>query len=64
MRKGDVIVSVKGQPVKGQSDFYSRLWSSGEAGVEIAIEVLRGGRLEKVTVTSGDRASYFRTATY
>jgi S1-C subfamily serine protease len=63
VRKGDVITSIAGQPVKGQSDFYSRLWASGEAGVEVSLDVLRGGRLEKVTVKSGDRGSYFRTST-
>lgn len=63
VRKGDVIVSIGGQPIKGQGDFYSRLWASGEAGVEVPLDVLRGGRLEKVTITSSDRTSYFKTGT-
>jgi serine protease Do len=63
VRKGDVIVSIGGQPVKGQSDFYSRLWARGEAGVEVSLDVLRGGRLEKLTVKSADRSSYLRTGT-
>lgn len=63
MRKGDVIVSVGGQAIKGQSDFYSQLWATGEAGVEIALHVLRSGRVEKLSVKSADRSSYLRVRT-
>jgi len=63
VRKGDVIVSIGGQTVTGQSNFYSRLWASGEAGVEVLLEVLRRGRIEKVTIRTSDRASYLRTGT-
>jgi S1-C subfamily serine protease len=63
VRKGDVIVSVGGQAIKGQSDFYSQLWGAGEAGVEIALGVLRGGQVEKVTVKSADRSSYLKART-
>ncbi|MGH7390775.1 MAG: S1C family serine protease [Candidatus Rokuibacteriota bacterium] len=60
MRPGDVIVGIGGQTIKGQADFYTRLWSRGEAGVEIPLEVLRGGRIQSVTVTSTDRDKYYR----
>ena len=60
MRTGDVIVGIGGQPIKGQADFYNKLWTRGEAGVEIPLDVLRGGRVEKVTVKSIDREQYFR----
>ena len=60
IRSGDVIVGIGGQPIKGQADFYSKLWSSGEAGVDIALDVLRNGRVDKVTVKSIDRDRYFR----
>lgn len=63
MSKGDVIVSIGGQTVKSQSDFYSRLWASGEAGVEVPLDVLRGGQIEKVIIKSGDRSTYLRTGT-
>lgn len=65
IRAGDVLVGVGGQPVRGQADFYVKLWKSGDAGVDIALEVLREGRVEKVTVKSIDRDRHFRTkATY
>ncbi len=60
IRVGDVIVGIGGQPIKGQADFYNRLWSRGEAGVEIPLEVLREGRVEKIPVKSIDREKYLR----
>jgi S1-C subfamily serine protease len=60
IRPGDVIVRLAGQVVKGQADFYVRLWSHGEAGVEVPLEVLRDGGLQPVTVKSIDREKYYR----
>jgi serine protease Do len=60
MRPGDVIISVGGQAVRAQAEFYTRVWSRGAAGVEVPLEVLRAGKIEKVTVTSGDRDTYYR----
>jgi S1-C subfamily serine protease len=53
IRPGDVIVAVGGQVVRGQAEFYGRLWSRGEAGVDVPLTVLRDGRLENLTITSG-----------
>jgi S1-C subfamily serine protease len=61
VRAGDVIVGIGGQPVKGQADFYVKLWKSGDAGVDVALDVLRAGRVEKVTVKSIDRDRHFRS---
>jgi S1-C subfamily serine protease len=55
-----VIVGIGGEPVKGQADFYNKLWGHGAAGVDIPLEVLRGGRIENITVKSIDRERYFR----
>jgi serine protease Do len=60
VRPGDVIVAVGGEVIKGQADFYQRLWSSGVAGVEVGLQVLRSGKLESVTVISSDREKYYR----
>jgi len=60
IRPGDVIVGVGGNLVKGQADFYTRLWSRGEAGVEIPLDVLRDGRVQSVSVKSVDRDTYYR----
>jgi S1-C subfamily serine protease len=60
LRAGDVIVSIGGQVIKGQADFYTQLWARGAAGVEVPLDVLRGGRIQGVTVRSIDRNSYYR----
>ena len=60
IRVGDVIVAVGGQTIKGQADFYRRLWATGAAGVEIAVDVLREGRIQRVTIKSIDRDRYYR----
>jgi S1-C subfamily serine protease len=61
LKAGDIIVGIGGQPIKGQADFYLRLWKSGEAGAEILIEVLKGNRVETYRVKSIDRNRYFRS---
>jgi S1-C subfamily serine protease len=61
MQAGDVIVTLGGERIKDQAEFYTRLWSRGAPGVRIPLEVLRDGRIQSVTVTSGDRDSYYRT---
>jgi S1-C subfamily serine protease len=60
MRPGDVIVRVGNQVIKGQADFYSRLWSQGAAGAEIPLDVLREGRIQSIKVKSIDRDRYYR----
>lgn len=60
IKTGDVIVGIGGQPIKGQADFYGKLWGRGEAGADIPLEVLRGARVENITVKSINRDQYFR----
>ena len=60
IRIGDVIVALGGQTVRGQADFYTRLWGSGAAGGEVVIDVLRDGRIQRVTVRPIDRDLYYR----
>jgi S1-C subfamily serine protease len=60
IRTGDVIVGINGQGIQGQADFYIKLWKSGTAGVDIPLEVLRSGKVEKITVKSIDRDNYYR----
>ena len=60
LKAGDIIVGIRGQELKGQADFYSKLWKSGEAGAEIPVEVLKGNRIEKYSVKSIEREKYLR----
>ena len=60
IRVGDVIVALGGQTLRGQADFYTRLWASGTAGREITLDVLREGRIQRITATPIDRDAYYR----
>lgn len=63
LQTGDVIVGIGGKPVQGQKDFYTKLWATGNAGVDVPIEVLKGNQVQKYVVKSKDRESYFRPKT-
>jgi serine protease Do len=60
IRRGDVILGVGGQSIGGQSEFYRRLWASGEAGVNIMLHVLRNRIVQRVVVRTADRMDYLR----
>lgn len=60
LKAGDIIVGIRGQQIKGQADFYSKLWGSGDAGVEIVIDVLKGNRILNHNIRSVDRQQYLR----
>jgi serine protease Do len=60
LQAGDIILGLSGQPLKGQADFYTRLWKSGEAGVEVTLDVLKGSKIEVVKVKSIARERHFR----
>jgi S1-C subfamily serine protease len=57
---GDIIVGIRGEPVQGQADFYRKLWSSGDAGAEVMLDVLKGVEVKKFGVISMDREHYLR----
>lgn len=61
LQAGDIIVGLGGQALKGQADFYMRLWKSGDAGVEVTLDVLKGNKIELVKVKSVARERYFRS---
>lgn len=51
---GDTLVGVAGQPVSDPDDLFAAL-NSETVGKSVAVEVLRGGKLETVSVTVGER---------
>ena len=51
---GDTIIAVGGQPVSDPDNLFSVL-NSSTVGQPIAVEVLRGGKPEILTVTVGER---------
>lgn len=60
LKTGDIIVGLGGQALTGQADFYTRLWKSGDAGVEVSLDVLKGNKVETVKVRSIARENHFR----
>ena len=62
IKSGDIILSVKGKPVGSLADFYRQVWALGEAGVPIPLRVLKGDRIEEITVNSGNRRQYLLPA--
>jgi S1-C subfamily serine protease len=61
LQAGDIIVGLGGQSLSGQADFYLRLWKSGDAGVEVTLDVLKGSKVEAVKVKSINREQHFRS---
>jgi S1-C subfamily serine protease len=61
LKAGDIIVGFGGQALTGQADFYTRLWKSGDAGVEVTLDVLKGNKVEPVKVKSIARERHYRS---
>lgn len=58
---GDIVVAVGGKPVRGQIDFYRKIWALGKPGVAVPLTVLRQeGGLATLTVASRDRHGWLR----
>ena len=51
---GDILVAISGQPIGDPDDLFSALHSD-TVGKAVAVEVLRGGRPETISVTVGER---------
>jgi len=60
LEQGDIISGVRDLAVEGLADFYRKVWSSGPAGTEIPIEVVRGNRSHWLRIKSADRASFLK----
>jgi len=56
----DMILGIDGVQVDGLADFYRKVWSRGDAGVTVPLDVLRDLEINPVTVESNDRYRYLR----
>jgi S1-C subfamily serine protease len=52
---GDTIVALEGQPVRHMDDLLALL-SSDQAGATVPVRIVRGGQVQEVAVTIGERA--------
>ncbi len=60
VQPGDLIIEVAGERVKGQADFFRKVWRLGPAGVQVPLTIGRGGDVLRLAVRSGDRADFLR----
>ncbi len=60
IKTGDVVLSVGGEDVTTLAGFYRKVWSLGEAGVEVPLTLYRDGVTFEVAMNSSDRAKFLR----
>lgn len=60
IQRGDVISDIRDAGVEGLADFYRKVWSSGPAGAEVPMRIVRDGRDSWVRVKSADRNSFLK----
>jgi S1-C subfamily serine protease len=60
---GDIILAVRGEPVRTQAEFYRKVWGGGAAGSQIPLRILQGVEVKDLQLRSIDRVDYFRPKT-
>ena len=60
LRQGDIVLSVGGMKVTGLAGLFRKIWSMGEAGVEVPLTVSRDGNPLDIRVPSGDRNRFLK----
>jgi S1-C subfamily serine protease len=60
LQRGDIISDVRDGQVESLADFYRKVWSSGPAGTEVPMRIVRDGRDNWVRVKSADRNSFLK----
>jgi S1-C subfamily serine protease len=63
LKKGDLIVGVNGEPATGLGDLYRKIWKSGEAGVNVPLDVLGENGVKRVDIKSMNRNDHLRLKT-
>lgn len=60
LRPGDIISDIRDGEVSGLADLYRKVWSSGSAGADVPMRVVRDGREAWLRVKSADRGSFLK----
>ena len=60
LKTGDVILAVAGENITTLAELYRKVWSLGEAGVEVPLTLYREGLTFEVRVNSSDRTKFLR----
>jgi S1-C subfamily serine protease len=60
LQQGDIVLKVGGSEVTGLANLFRKIWSLGEAGVEVPMTVARDGASIELRVASGDRNKFLK----
>ena len=60
VQTGDIILAVADTEVNDLASLFRRVWSLGQAGVEVPLRVYRDGRLLDVRIRSADRNQFLK----
>ena len=60
LRTGDVVLAVGGTEVSDLAGLFRRIWSLGNAGVEVPMKIYRDGRTIEMRVPSADRTRFLK----
>ena len=60
LKAGDIVRAVAGERVSDLAAFFRKIWSLGEAGVEVPLTVVREGDRFDLRVASGDRGRFLK----
>ena len=63
LEAGDIILAVRGEPVRTQAEFYRKVWGGGAAGSQVPLRILQGVEVKDLQLRSIDRVDYFRPKT-
>lgn len=58
LKKGDLVLSVKGKEVKSLIDFYRQVWALGNAGIDVPLLILQGIQIREIIIKSSDRYQF------
>lgn len=61
LRTGDVVLAVGGQQINDLAGLFRRIWSLGNAGVEVPLTVYREGQAIELKVASADRRRFLKS---
>ena len=61
LRTGDIVLAVGGAHVQDLADMFRRVWSLGQAGVEVPLTIYRDGETLDLRVPSADRSRFMKT---
>jgi S1-C subfamily serine protease len=61
VKRGDIVLTVGEDAVKGLADFYRKVCALGTAGIDVPLRILKGVQIQKIVIRSADRNEYLKT---